>query len=140
MEYGKLEMWIDMFPIDGVKIPESVYIAPRKPLKYQLRIIVKNVDEVTLSDYNPITGERKSDIYVRAYLADEQFCEAQKTDVHYRSLNGEGNFNWRFVFDFEYLSGEEVLVYTEASIFSFRNETVKLKPICRLNFNNILRI
>jgi hypothetical protein len=33
--------------------------------------------------------------------------DAQSTDVHYRSLTGEGNFNWRFVFPFEYLAAEE---------------------------------
>jgi hypothetical protein len=30
--------------------------------------------------------------------------------VHYRSLDGEGNFNWRFVFPFDYLPAEESLV------------------------------
>jgi hypothetical protein len=33
--------------------------------------------------------------------------DAQSTDVHYRSLTGEGNFNWRFIFPFEYLAAEE---------------------------------
>lgn len=33
-----------------------------------------------------------------------------KTDVHCRSLDGEGNFNWRFVFPFAYLPAEESLV------------------------------
>ena len=33
--------------------------------------------------------------------------DAQQTDVHYRSLTGEGNFNWRFVFPFDYLVAEE---------------------------------
>lgn len=32
----------------------------------------------------------------------------QKTDVHYRSLDGEGNFNWRFVFPFDYLPAEQL--------------------------------
>lgn len=31
----------------------------------------------------------------------------QKTDVHYRSLGGEGNFNWRFIFPFDYLPAEQ---------------------------------
>lgn len=34
----------------------------------------------------------------------------QKTDVHYRSLDGDGNFNWRFIFDFEYLPAEQLCV------------------------------
>lgn len=34
----------------------------------------------------------------------------QETDVHYRSLNGEGNFNWRFVFEFDYIGPEQMMV------------------------------
>jgi len=36
--------------------------------------------------------------------------EKQKTDVHYRSLNGEGNFNWRLLFPFKYIPAEEQIV------------------------------
>ena len=36
--------------------------------------------------------------------------DTQKTDVHYRSMDGEGNFNWRFVFPFNYLPPERVMV------------------------------
>lgn len=32
--------------------------------------------------------------------------EKQETDVHFSSLTGEGNFNWRFVFRFDYLPTE----------------------------------
>lgn len=35
--------------------------------------------------------------------------DRQETDVHYNSLTGEGNFNWRFVFPFNYLPAEKVL-------------------------------
>ena len=34
--------------------------------------------------------------------------DRQETDVHYNSLTGEGNFNWRFVFPFSYLPAEQV--------------------------------
>lgn len=36
--------------------------------------------------------------------------DKQKTDVHYRSLDGDGNFNWRFIFGFEYLPAEQLCV------------------------------
>ena len=36
--------------------------------------------------------------------------EKQQTDVHYRSLTGEGNFNWRFLFPFQYQKAEEKIV------------------------------
>lgn len=32
--------------------------------------------------------------------------DRQETDVHFNSLTGEGNFNWRFVFRFDYLPTE----------------------------------
>ena len=41
----------------------------------------------------------------------------QKTDVHYRSLDGEGNFNWRFVFPLEYLPAENVMVVKKKEHF-----------------------
>jgi hypothetical protein len=38
--------------------------------------------------------------------------DTQKTDVHYRSLTGEGNFNWRFIFRFKYHPYEDKMVVT----------------------------
>lgn len=35
---------------------------------------------------------------------------AQFTDIHYRSLNGEGNFNWRMVFPLKYSVGENMVI------------------------------
>ncbi len=140
MEYGKIEMWIDLFPLNAnVKPPPPVNIAIRKPQKYQLRIIVKNVSNVSLDDYNRLTGERSSDIYVRSYVASENLCDAQKTDVHYRSISGEGNFNWRFVFNFDYLSAEKRVVYTQRTgLFSFQTDVIKKEPLCKLNLKHHL--
>ena len=39
--------------------------------------------------------------------------ETQQTDVHYRSLTGEGNFNWRMTYDFDYLMAEQKVVTYE---------------------------
>lgn len=36
--------------------------------------------------------------------------QKQKTDVHYRSLDGDGNFNWRFIYEFDYLPAEQLCV------------------------------
>jgi hypothetical protein len=94
IEQGKLEMWIDLFSLEDnnnvkLQMPKPVDISPRKPKKFQLRVIIWNTEDVVLDDTNPLTGEKTSDIYVRGYLCDLD-GEAQKTDVHYRSLNGEG--------------------------------------------------
>ena len=99
-------MWIDMFPINEYKIADSIRpvdISLRKPKKFQLRVIIYNAKEVLLDDTNAITGEKSSDIFIKSYMCDHA-NESQQTDVHYRSLNGEGNFNWRFVFDFELIN------------------------------------
>ena len=53
--------------------------------------------------------------------------DAQQTDVHYRSLTGEGNFNWRFLFPFEYLAAEEkVVISKKESMFSWDETTSKV--------------
>lgn len=39
--------------------------------------------------------------------------DKQKTDVHYRSLDGDGNFNWRFVFEFDYLPAEQLCLISK---------------------------
>lgn len=135
LEQGKIQMWIDMFPINDYKIetmPKSVDVSVRKPKKFQLRVIIFNTKDVILDDINPITGEKTSDIYVKGFLCDK-INESQKTDIHYRSLDGEGNFNWRFLFNFEYLPAEKRIVYTHKQRFGFVNIERKLKPIINLH-------
>lgn len=36
--------------------------------------------------------------------------QRQRTDIHYRSLQGDGAFNWRFVFSFQCLAAEELCI------------------------------
>uniref|UniRef100_A0A674K2Y2 C2 domain-containing protein n=1 Tax=Terrapene triunguis TaxID=2587831 RepID=A0A674K2Y2_9SAUR len=114
---GSLHMWIDMFPND-VPAPPPVNIKPRLPISYELRVIIWNTDDVVLDDVNPITGETSSDIYVKSWIKGLDH-EKQETDVHFNSLTGEGNFNWRFVFHFDYLPTEKEISYKKKdSIFS----------------------
>ena len=55
--------------------------------------------------------------------------EAQATDIHYRSLTGEGNFNWRYLFPFDYLAAEEkVVISKKESMFSWDETTSKVAP------------
>ena len=55
--------------------------------------------------------------------------DCQSTDVHYRSLTGEGNFNWRFIYPFEYLSAEEKMVIKKKeSAFSLDETEYKVPP------------
>ena len=46
-----------------------------------------------------------------------------------RSLTGEGNFNWRFLFPFGYLKAEEKLVYKKRlSLFDLEETEIKVPP------------
>ncbi|GFT60973.1 otoferlin, partial [Nephila pilipes] len=128
---GQLMMWLDMFEEDTVppRVPRE--ISMRKSESYELRVIIWNTDEVILDDDAFFTGEKMSDIYVKGWLTNKG--DAQTTDVHYRSLTGEGNFNWRFVFPFDYLSIErKLVVIKKVSIFSWDETEFKMPPILEL--------
>ena len=86
-----------------------------------------------LADDKSIHGEEMSDIYVRCFFRGLE-KKRKKTDTHYRSLNGEGNFNWRMNFEFDYLPTEEKLVVRKKrSLISFGDkEEQKLPPTLAL--------
>lgn len=53
--------------------------------------------------------------------------DCQCTDIHYRSLTGEGNFNWRFIYPFDYLVAEEKIVISrKESLFSWDETECKI--------------
>uniref|UniRef100_A0A8D0AGF7 Fer-1 like family member 4 n=1 Tax=Sander lucioperca TaxID=283035 RepID=A0A8D0AGF7_SANLU len=113
---GFLHMWVDMFPND-VPAPPPVNIKPRLPEQEGATIlIIWNTDDVFLNDVNIFTGEPSSDIYVKGWIKGLE-GEKQETDVHFNSLTGEGNFNWRFVFRFDYLPSEKEVVYKKKESF-----------------------
>uniref|UniRef100_A0A8C5PB94 Otoferlin n=1 Tax=Leptobrachium leishanense TaxID=445787 RepID=A0A8C5PB94_9ANUR len=126
IEQGRIEMWVDMFPMDMPAPGPAIDISPRKPKRYELRVIIWNTDEVILEDDDYFTGEKSSDIFVRGWLKGQQE-DKQDTDVHYHSLTGEGNFNWRFLFPFDYLMAEEKIVISKKeSMFSWDETEYKI--------------
>ncbi|XP_044516946.1 otoferlin isoform X1 [Gracilinanus agilis] len=126
IEQGRLELWVDMFPMDMPAPGTPLDISPRKPKKYELRVVVWNTDEVVLEDDDFFTGEKSSDIFVRGWLKGQQE-DKQDTDVHYHSLTGEGNFNWRYLFPFDYLAAEEKIVISKKeSMFSWDETEYKI--------------
>ncbi|XP_072763326.1 LOW QUALITY PROTEIN: otoferlin, partial [Anoplolepis gracilipes] len=129
LEQGKLEMWIDMFRIGQLPPKPAVNIAPPKPEEYEIRVIVWNTEDVPLVESQFLTGEKCSDIYVKGWILYEDY---QKTDIHYNSLTGEGNFNWRFVFRVTYSKGENVMIVRRRMSVFAKNETEEKLP-CKLH-------
>ncbi|XP_060846305.1 fer-1-like protein 6 [Rhopalosiphum padi] len=124
LHQGKLEMWIDMFSKDS-NIPEMVDIKPPIVELYELRVVIWSVTEVKLVDNNFFTKEKHSDIYIKGWLPG---VEKQSTDVHYRSLNGEGLFNWRLKFSFPYNKTENIIVYRKKNVFGLHYEEQQFSP------------
>jgi hypothetical protein len=87
---GSCRFFLEIQPHDN-SLREMVDISPRPPVELELRIIVWEVLGMPLEDI-----EGTSDLFVKVKF--DAFGKSAKTDVHYRSQNGNGYFNWRIVF------------------------------------------
>lgn len=93
LEKGRLKLWLEIIPVKNIDEVNLVWdLTPRPPCKYELRVVVWEVEGVPCQDV-----EDCSDLFITGLIGNDK----QKTDTHFRSQNGSGSFNWRMVWDVE---------------------------------------
>ncbi|XP_044515542.1 fer-1-like protein 5 [Gracilinanus agilis] len=126
IDQGKVQLWVDIFPLHLGPPGPPVNINLRKAKRYELRCIIWETRDVDLQDVN-LTGEKMSDIYIKGWMH-EMEKDMQKTDIHYRSLTGNGSFNWRFVFTFKYIPTEQICILSKKEFIWSLDRTVEKTP------------
>ncbi|KAG7261737.1 hypothetical protein CRUP_023724 [Coryphaenoides rupestris] len=121
-----------------------VKVANRKPTEEHLALtVLKHWEEIPKAgcklipehvETRPLLHPDKPGIEqgrIEIWLKGQQE-DKQDTDVHYHSITGEGNFNWRFVYPFDYLMAEEKIVISKKESMFAWDET-EYKIPARLN-------
>jgi hypothetical protein len=128
---GRIEMWVDIFD-KSKPLPPKVDIHLPSNEGFELRVIVWNVANCILQEEASLTGEMMTDIYVKCFLEGKR-SDAQDTDVHYRSLDGTGAFNWRMKFPLMYVRRDKGIILnldnpSSFKLFSTRQTQKPVKP------------
>eukprot|EP00002_Diphylleia_rotans_P017881 TRINITY_DN346_c0_g1_i6.p1 TRINITY_DN346_c0_g1~~TRINITY_DN346_c0_g1_i6.p1 ORF type:complete len:885 (-),score=181.91 TRINITY_DN346_c0_g1_i6:446-3100(-) len=86
---GKVEMWLEILTLEEARQTPPTPISAPAAEPYELRVIIWNTEKVSLG------GKDQRDIFVTATIGG---APKQRTDIHWRSADGTGNFNWRMIF------------------------------------------
>lgn len=83
-------MFLEIIPSSETAMVKEIWeVAPKPEVEYELRAVVWHCDDCPTMDV-----EDCSDLFVTAKVGEE----SQQTDVHYRSQDGNGSFNYRMIF------------------------------------------
>ena len=99
---GIIKCWVEIIPSNDSVNSIPWNITPRPTTNFEVRVVVWETKDVKIKDW-----EGTSDIYARAYF--DSVEKSKRTDIHYRSMDGRGSFNYRLLFDIEHPSKDHVL-------------------------------
>jgi len=126
MDQGQLEMFVDILPLaDGAAGP-PLNVLPRQAKLHYLRCIIWNTADVPPNETS-ITGDEMSDIFIKGWMGGLE-DQKEKTDTHYRCMDGQGMFNWRLCFPFHYMPEEKVMVVEKKEHFWSLDKTKSMLP------------
>lgn len=92
---GIIEMWTEIYTEEEAKQHPMATLKPPSKEEYEIRLIIWETRDVTL------VGGDSVNIYVKIIYDPIGWAEEgveKKTDVHYNSKDGRGEFNWRMKF------------------------------------------
>eukprot|EP00301_Raphidiophrys_heterophryoidea_P013214 c2057_g1_i1.p1 GENE.c2057_g1_i1~~c2057_g1_i1.p1 ORF type:complete len:1364 (-),score=380.71 c2057_g1_i1:181-4272(-) len=93
---GSLEMWVDIIDPRLRGVMPMTNIDPPKKVPFQMRVVIWKARNVPAGDFG-----KMNDMYISVELNGNGKVQKQDTDVHWRSSDGKGNFNYRMMFDIE---------------------------------------
>ena len=96
LSQGKLQLWMELLTTKKAKKCPMTDIQPPEKGSYELRVIVWECENCPEMD----SLTNATDLYVTGELEtlEEEEENRQQTDIHFRSRNGCGAFNWRMKF------------------------------------------
>lgn len=89
---GVIELWVDILTNHDAKVCKPIDISLPPPKPFVVRLIIWNAKKLACNDMNNM-----NDLYISGILNDNKQC----TDIHWRSSNRRGNFNYRLLWDIE---------------------------------------
>jgi len=99
---GIVKCWIEIIPSETIDKYTLWKVMPRPPSEFEVRLVIWETKDVEMKDW-----EGTSDIYCRAYFDSNN--KNKRTDIHYRSMDGKGSFNYRLLFNIKYPSNNHYL-------------------------------